>query len=347
MIGKHWRSLKAAFVAGLLPAALWQAAAATPPAGPIRATWTIKGEPLTIESAPQFVGTISSLRFRGVEYLDAHDHGRLLSASVQFDGWGECLNPTLAGSADDGTRPVSSSRLLFAQADDHSYETATQMAYWMAPGTKHHVNPNVIEWTANKAQPCNVGAKGSSRTMAVNTEILSDVVYRQRMRPGVDGIPNATLDEVSVTTTSGHEQGVVQVLAAFMPANFDTFYLYHADEDRFVVDDTVLQKWGEQLLPAVLSTPSGSSAFAILSLSTDGPAPHYGRSIHQTTGIDVVELVFRQPGPFQAGTHAYPCAWIIGTLAEVENAVRQLARDLRGCKVTAGKIPAPPAPLCG
>lgn len=57
--------------------------------------WQIGGEPLTMRADPWFAEAIDSIWFRGIEYLDSADHGRLLQAAITFDGYGECLNPTL------------------------------------------------------------------------------------------------------------------------------------------------------------------------------------------------------------------------------------------------------------
>src|SRR4051812_29750731 len=62
---------------------------------------------LVVSTSNRNAGAISSVVYRGIEHIDQTDHGRELQSAVQFDGLGECWNPTEAGSAADGSGSTS------------------------------------------------------------------------------------------------------------------------------------------------------------------------------------------------------------------------------------------------
>src|SRR5262249_42796684 len=56
------------------------------------------GDLAFLSASSDFNGAISSFSFRGAEYLDTHDYGRLLQSAAFYDGFTECYGPTEAGS---------------------------------------------------------------------------------------------------------------------------------------------------------------------------------------------------------------------------------------------------------
>jgi hypothetical protein len=129
-MARPWRALVAALGCTLCLAGAGVGRAQTSRTLEVR--WDVDGEPLVLRSNAGFAGAVSSLRFRGVEHLDAADHGRLLQGAISFDAHGECLNPTQAGSSSD--KPGrSTSRLLSASLGPTGYRTITRMAYWLRP----------------------------------------------------------------------------------------------------------------------------------------------------------------------------------------------------------------------
>ena len=306
--------IAAAFGATLFSPALSREPAAAPdpgryPAvapGPLEFAWSIGGEPVRLRSEPWFAGAVSSLTFRGVEYLDASDHGRLLQGAVSFEGAGECLNPTQAGASRDRP-PRTTSRVLWAQVRPDSYATATHMAYWKRP-----------------REDCSLGAL---RRRAINTTTLSDVAYTQVLRPGYRGFENAVEHEVTVTTGSPRGSAVVEVLTAYTPPAFDTFHLSDPVRDRFTVDRTPATSPGEQPRPVILATADGSSAIGFVAPRGD-PQPGYGRWTFPVTSK--INLVQRPRGAYAVGGHTYRAVWAIGTLEEVKTTVRGVYLGERG-----------------
>ena len=275
------------------------AACATVPASPLEAHWSIAGEPLVLRSEPRFAGAINSLRYRGVEYINASDHGRLLQGAISFEAEGECLNPTQAGASSDGRR--STSRLEAASADPSAYATVTRMAYWLRPG-----------------QACT--RPNGQRRPAVNRARLSDVTYAQRLTPGWRGRANALHHAITVTTAVPRQYAVVEALTAYTPPGFSAVLLYDARRDRLEPDPHARAHPGEQGRPVVLATPDGRSALAFFS---PDPKGRYGRFLF--SGASKINVVFRPPNTYAPGPHAYEVVTVVGTADEVKATLRALS----------------------
>ena len=258
------------------------------------AAWRIGREPLRLEAAQGFAGAVSSIRFRGREYLDAADHGRELQGAVQF-GLGECLNPSLAGASRDPPGQ-SSSQLLSVRAAAGRYRASTRMAYWARPGATCTLGPD-------------------SRGLAANTSEVSDLVYSQDMAPGYDGHPNAVLTRIEIRSRQPRPPASVEALTGYMPPDFDTLLVYDAQDGRFREDIDLEFRSGERDSPLILSTRDGRSAMGIVGLSTAVPPRYAG---FHSAKVGKWSVVYRETASFAPGAHRYACVWIIGTRAEVE-----------------------------
>ncbi len=289
------------FLAGLAAAPTLTGApangAAPAPSGALSLATQLGGEPLLLRSEARFAGAISSLRFRGMEYVNADDHGRLFQGAVQFEGLGECLNPTLGGSSTDRRR--GSSRLLSQAIAPARWVTTTQMAWWNRAGEDVCTTPGGL-----RRRPA---ARGR----------LSDVLFTQRHRFDASSTPRVVEAEVIVTLGSPRHDVVVEALTLYAPPAFDTFYLWRGG--RLTLDDD-LGRPGERADPVVLSTADGRHAFTLL--SREGVAGH-GRWRFPVTSK--VNLVFRPAGRMEAGHHRFGCAWTIGSRAEVATVLARLA----------------------
>ena len=274
-----------------------RAAAAAPLAA---ATWRIGEEPLRLAAGPGFAGAISSIRFRGREFLDAADHGRELQGAVQF-GSGECLNPTLAGASRDPPGR-SSSQVLSIQVSPSRYRAATRMAFWNRPG-----------------EPCALGP--DERGVALNRSDVSDLVYSQDMTQGYMGHPDAVLVRIGVANPHARPPASVEALTGYMPPDFDTFILYDPQADGFREEDALRNRSGERDDPLILSTADGRSAMGVIGLSTS-TAPRYA-GFH-SAAVGKWSLVYHAAVPFAPGLHRYVCVWIIGTRREVEDTLADI-----------------------
>ena len=254
---------------------------------------------LSLRSEPWFAGAVSSIRFRGVEYVDAADHGRLLQGAIAFDAQLECLNPTLAGASSDARRRTTSRR-LFAEAGDGTYASVTRMAYWLRPAQR-------CTWPDGR------------KPAAVNRTRLSDVVYSQRHTFGWAGVPNAVLAEIAYTTGVERRSAVVEALTLYSTDAFVAFHRFDPATGRLTADAVDPMAGTEGPLPVVVSTADGEHAFGLLSLD---PGASYGRSV--PAGVAKINLVYRPPGPYRAGEHRYRAVWAIGTREEVRAALVRL-----------------------
>src|ERR1017187_10554437 len=141
----------------------------------------VNGSALTLRTSARMAGAIDSITWGGKQFINAYDHGRELQSASSFDGYGECLNPTEAGSDKDGPGPQSSSRLVSGKARGRTLETTIEMAYWLVPGTPYHT------------------ACGSHTDFrrAKNETVRSSDLLIKRVTIGVQGVPNAIAYDVT------------------------------------------------------------------------------------------------------------------------------------------------------
>lgn len=253
-------------------------------------------EPLRLRSEARFAGAISSMRFRGFEYVNAFDHGRLFQGAVQFEGLGECLNPTLGGSSTDRRR--GSSRLLSQAIGSERWETTTQMAWWNRVGEDVCTTPGGV-----RRRPAGRGR-------------LSDVLFTQRHCFDAPLAPGVVETEIVLTLGSPRSDVIVEALTLYAPPAFTAFHLWR--DGRLIADDD-LGRPGERPDPVVLSTADGAHAFALL--SRQGVSGHGRWRFADTSKVN---LVYRPSGGLEAGHHSFRCAWAIGTRAEVAAALSAL-----------------------
>jgi hypothetical protein len=176
------------------------------------------------------------------------------------------------------------------------------MAYWLRPG-----------------QICT--APDGVRRKSATPGRVSDVIYSQSFTPAW-GAPGAVHAEITFTTERGRDQAVVEVLTAYVPTRFSAAHLFDRSSGRLRPDPAAGPTSGEQAQPVVLATPDGRSAIGLLSLEGDA-SPRYGRVLLPEVGK--INIVHRPDGPYAAGDHRYRCVWIVGSLAEVEAALRALS----------------------
>lgn len=261
------------------------------------------GEPVSILSRARHAGAISSLVYRGVEYADAADHGRLMQGAIAFNGRYECDNPTQAGGSRDrlniGGR--SSSRRRRAVIHPDGFETVTTMAYWKRPGTD-----------------CEIPGLGSSP--ADNRTRLSDVDYGWRHRFGWSGDPRAVHCAVRYDFAAPRRSAVVEALTIHTPTMFDTMLVLDP-RTRSLTEEAALLP-DEIREPVILATRDRAHAIGFASLTPDAWYSRYRLATNSK-----ISLVYRPAGPV-AGPLCAEAVWTVGTVAEV--AATLLGADRRG-----------------
>ncbi len=107
--------------------------APAPPAVP-NIVWRINNGTISVAVDSRNGGAISSVIWKGIEFVNTTDHGREIQTAIQLDGSGEQNNPTEAGSAADSGGGTSSSRNLSVTTTSNSITTSNLMAYWYPVG---------------------------------------------------------------------------------------------------------------------------------------------------------------------------------------------------------------------
>ena len=269
---------------------------------------------IVITTSARFAGAIHSLTWNGKEFLDSTDHGRLLQSAASFgDGpqvIPETFNPTEAGSRADGKGERSSSKLYRFNAAGSQLQTITDMAFWLAPGEK-----------TTDGQP------------ARNTTVLSAHRVSKRVQIGYKDLPHAIQYDVTFTVPEGerHTFAQFEALTGYMPAEFGTFWAFDPAAGALrPLDDGP----GEQALPIVFATATGSHALGIY--SPDQPSPGYeqagyGRWRFKEEKVNKWNCVFRVRAPdgLAPGNYTYRMFVVVGSLDDVKQTLASLVKEFR------------------
>jgi len=270
-------------------------------------TRDVLGSPLRLTASRRTAGAVSSIAWRGREFLNSFDHGRELQSALSFDGLGECYNPTEAGSEHDGAGAQSSSRLVHATARGNVLETETDMAFWLVPGQKY---PQ--------------GCGGQHRfTSAQNRGVRAGYRIHKRVTVGAAGIPNAIEYAAEFTIPNPHASATCELATAYMPPDFTAFFTWNRATGRVA---PLSDGPGEQPLHVILATPDRRFAMGVWS---PDPKATYGRfkflDNPRVAGWNTVKwnCVFREQD-VAPGVWRNRCFAVVGTVDEVAAALAQL-----------------------
>lgn len=293
--------------AGVLPVSLdFFNSQASGVAGDATISGSFGGSTITARTSSRFAGAIYSVTWKGKEFINSSDHGRELQSASVFDGYGECFNPTEAGSRNDGSGSTSTSVLQSINASGNTLTTKTLMAFWLAAGQRY-------ESTCGS----------SSKTAAVNTTNVSNHVLTKKVTIGYQGIGNVIQHNIQFTVPESHTISQFEALTGYMPAAFSKFYSYNpATRVLAAISDGP----GEISQPVILSTPDGAYAMGVYAPGSPG----FGRFRFP----DTVKwnCVYRN-GRISAGTYSFTCYSIVGSLQDVQNGMTQLYQSLHGLRV--------------
>lgn len=272
---------------------------------PIIMSRKIGDDTLTMRSEAKFAGAISSLTFRGQEYVNSDDHGRLMQGAIAYNLRYECLNPTQAGGSRDrdnlGQRS-SSKRLLSYVTQENNIFITTRMAYWLRPG-----------------MACQI--PGIGRAPVENRGRLSNDIYTIRHQFGLNGHPNLALLDITYTIEKAYDYAVVEALTIYTPPVFDTFHSVDPATGDLTLQPTLTSD--ETPAPVILSTADGAHAIAFISLQKGAT---YARFRFPDT--NKISLVYRDADGI-TGVNRYGAAWAIGTREEVATRLREILADQR------------------
>ncbi|MEZ4363130.1 MAG: hypothetical protein R3B48_23345 [Kofleriaceae bacterium] len=266
--------------------------------------YTVSNDLLTVGASLRTAGAIDSLYWNGREFINSYDHGRQLQVALSTNGFGECENPTEAGSRGDGSRPGTTSVLHAATASGNVLTTDNQPAYWIAPG--------------QSAPGCG---------LARNQTALSSYRFRKTVTVGVAGIRHAIEVRSSIVVPAAVSSLTYEGATGYLGGEFTAFHTFNPASCALA---PISAGPGEQGLPIVLSTPDGAAAMG--TWSPDLPQPGlpnlgYGRfafpSSNPANATNKWNAVFRF-GALAAGTYAFRSYVAVGSRENVRVALCQL-----------------------
>src|SRR3989344_1778354 len=268
----------------------------------------VNGSTLTLKTAAWVAGAITSLNFRGVEFIDSYDHGRELQTAVQFNNYGECYNPTEGGPRDDGTGLTSTSLLKAFNASGNTITSTNQMAFWLWPG--------------QSSSGC------GNASVAQNTTKLSDYILEKNVSIGFQNIPNVIKYTATFTVPRAHSSAVFAPTTGYTPSSFSEFWTFSTTTKQasmFSLSGTLT----EQGKPTIFATPDHNSAIAIYSPNLPDQF-NLGYAIgkfdpnvtdnHPTNEFGCVHREYN----LVAKQYSYTCYVVVGTFNEVTNSLKSL-----------------------
>jgi hypothetical protein len=278
-----------------------QSTDASPVDGNMRIEKSALDSTIRLETSARFAGSVVSIVFRGKEFVNARDHGRELQSASSFDGFGECFNPTEAGSRADGDLQTTSSKLLAWKSGPNWIETETDMAFWLPPNFDY-------------GHECGT-SPGTTR--AVNKTLTGRHILNKRIELGEGGIANVIGDHVTYTVPEAHANGTFEAATLYTPSDFSRRYILNFRTGN--VEPTSLI--GEQEYPVILATADGK--FAVGEYSPSLPErPGYGTFTFPDT--NKVNCVYREKSIAAGQKFSYLCDFVIGTLDEVKATILNL-----------------------
>lgn len=312
IVAKRRKFLFSGFFAAWAAAKLaeWRSASAaeTPSYGDAVIRAAAGDSEIVLRTSARFAGAIDSLTWNGQEFIDAADHGRQLQSASNLDHGQafhpEVFNPTEAGSRRDGAGNRSTSKLLWLKAAGNELLSATQMAFWLAPGETSGGHP------------------------ATNTTLLSEHLLLKQVRIGYDRWPHVLDYRVTFIVPPGenHRYAQFEALTGYMPPQFSRFETLNptTGEPAPLSDGP-----GEQPFPLLFSTPTGSHAMGCF--SPDQPSPGfaqagYGRFRFEAEKVVKWNCVFRlrRAAGIPAGSYSYRLFVPVGSRDLVIKTLREL-----------------------
>lgn len=265
-------------------------------------------EQIVIRAEPRFAWAVSSVKWRGKEFINVTDHGRQLQAASNFDAGskftGETFNPTEAGSRWDGDKPSSTSRLLHATVGEDRFQTTTQMAFWLRPGER------------------------SSGELAKNKTALSNHLLTKRVQIGYRDIANVIVFDATFTTPVGehHKYAQFEAVTGYMPNEFSHFWRYRP---ALKMIEPMPAGFGEQRFPVIAADATGDYAMGVYSQqqpSAGYETAGYGRFRFAEQRVNKWNCVFRKKGEIPPGEYRFVCYVLLGDLKLVAQNMEKLHR---------------------
>ncbi|MEK7164295.1 MAG: carbohydrate-binding domain-containing protein, partial [Patescibacteria group bacterium] len=286
----------------------------TKPNGDSQISGMFNSSPITVKTSSKMAGAITSLTWKGKEFVNSFDHGRELQTAVAFDNWGECYNPTEAGGSYDGQESTSVLKAL--NASGNKLTTQTNMAFWLRPGQDY-------------GRPCNprLPSPSGSVRIAQNTSYLGNYILNKNVVIGMPGVAENIIQySVSISTPRDHKSAGIEAVTSYMPADFSELWTYDPSSRTIVAT----AKSQVQDLPIIISTADRSYAMGVYSIESYPAvskarysAWKFGNDPNNPNDTSKWNCIFEE-GKMSAGRHGYKCYVAVGTFVDVKSAMDQL-----------------------
>ncbi len=271
---------------------------------------TVDGDVLELTIAARYAGAVSSLTWRGKEFINTWDHGREISYAWGMNGYGECLNPTEPGTARDYQNPGSTSRLLSAcQLAENTLTTTTQPAFWLAPGEQ--------------------GFCAGGATLAVNETLLSDHILHKTIQIGYAGMENVIAFTAVIIMPSAYASVSLEAPTAYLTHEFSAHYRFDPASGELVQPESepLSAPWSfvsTGLLPPILATEDGAYAMGAYTFGPVRDMPTFATNpANDRDRTNKWSIVYYEE-PVAPGPYVYQSFVVIGTLEQVQETMAAL-----------------------
>ncbi len=272
---------------------------------------TVNGESLTLKISARFGGAIDSLTWNGKEFVNAFDHGRQIQYAWQVNGQGECLNPTEGGSMADARSSTSTSRLLsVCSAAANILSTTSLPAYWTAPDEQGGICPEGIE-------------KG------VNTSLVSDSVLHKTVEIGYAGLENVIRMTANIIVPDGAKALSLEIPTGYLTYEFNQYWFFDPSSGELSAAESAGDSFPFSFvsasgLPPILSTPDGEYAMGAYTTEQVTQYSILGYENPDSANSTNKWSIGRVEQPLMPQVYTYESFVIVGTLAQVQDSMRQL-----------------------
>jgi hypothetical protein len=280
---------------------------------------TFGNQKITMRTSASYAGTVSELWFRGVQYVNDHDTGRLFQTAFQLDGYGECYNPTEGGSSFNGAGP-SQSALLSLNTSNGALQAVTNPTYWYPPGYKTYCGT------------------GQGQSLLANTLITKNITV------GFEGDDQIIHWRSQINLPENHLALNFETLTGYHNGSFTNFYNF--DPYTFQLTRTGAAEIGIDedakahfAYPTVISTPDGSHALGVFAIDQENQTPdrqlRIPKMIRMTYLRDVKDQTTKwsawinYPAGAPAGNYYADTFLVIGNLEEVRTRMAKLQNHFR------------------
>jgi hypothetical protein len=276
--------------------------------------WTARNAIISITASHRVAGAVDSVFWNGKEMINSYDHGRQLQPALSKNGYGECYNPTLAGSSADGVGPGTTSILQAASVTQNRLQTQALPAFWLAPFT---IDPR--------------GQCGA----VVNTTDVSAYRTHTDVTVGLPGMAHAMRYITTIYVPEAVTSLTIEAPTGYLTGDMTAFYTY-TDATQSLQSLSPSLPMGEQGKPLVLSTPNGSHAMGIWSPGLPQPqfaTAGYGQfrfpSSNESNSTMKWNAVYRTGAVAAGTTLSYTSYVAVGSLENVRVTLAQLHQAWR------------------